>query len=164
MPSWFDLAWTSSTYDDIQLGPASEQNAPGTEAQEKTEDPEEERGEGEAEVAVPATTPMTTSMEAEGTGQILPVPEFATPSRLSPAATPPHPPASPDGFGTFETAIEATESTPSFADNSLAADAWGSPWAGVSEAADESTQETVDEWEVAKQQKARQDRKVVSQC
>lgn len=158
-----DLAWTSTTtYDDMKLGQASEQTMSGTEAQEKIEDAEE-RGE-EAEIAVPVTVPTSASMEVEETEHMSPVLGFATPSKLSPVATPPYPPPSPDGFGTFESAIEATTSTPSFAQDDLAADAWGSPWTSAPGAADRSTQDTVDDWEVAKEQKARQDRKVVSQC
>lgn len=72
---------------------------------------------------------------------------------------------SPDGFGSFESAlVEDTVPSPGFAVADAEADPWGSSaWAGTGdEASDEENERIVDEWERAKQEKARQDRHVVS--
>lgn len=69
---------------------------------------------------------------------------------------------SPDGFGTFESAVETEEVTsPGFAmTESLEDNAWGGAWAEETDG-ESKAEEPVDEWEVARRQKEAQDRKVV---
>lgn len=90
---------------------------------------------------------------------------------LPPASPPPHPPPehpagettptrpnSPDGFGTFETADAWTSSEPTLKTSSSLDNndsAWGATWAP-------EDQPRVDEWELAKLQKQKQDQHVVS--
>lgn len=68
-----------------------------------------------------------------------------------------------DAFGTFATPFDstskpfATDTTPE-----LEPDAWGSPWGGAEGEDEEQEATPVDEWEVARQQKAKLDRKIVS--
>ena len=69
-------------------------------------------------------------------------------------------PASPDGFGSFESGLpEETVPSPGFAVDSTESDPWGSAWADARPQLEED--EPADEWERAKQEKAKQDRKVV---
>lgn len=69
-------------------------------------------------------------------------------------------PPSPDGFGTFESGL--ADDTSAFTANDTDADPWGaSAWADAKQEADED-EPVVDEWERARQQKAKQDRRVVS--
>ena len=69
-------------------------------------------------------------------------------------------PPSPDGFGTFESGL--VEETPVFGTNNADADPWGaSAWAETKREEDDD-EPVVDEWERAKQEKAKQDRRVVS--
>ena len=69
-------------------------------------------------------------------------------------------PSSPDGFGTFESGL--TDDVAGFTVNSADADPWGaSAWADAKPSADEN-EPAEDEWERAKQEKAKQDRRVVS--
>ncbi|PIL25000.1 hypothetical protein GSI_12888 [Ganoderma sinense ZZ0214-1] len=67
-------------------------------------------------------------------------------------------PPSPDGFGTFESGL--AEEAPGFGVNDADADPWGaSAWADTKQEEDDD-EPVVDEWERAKQEKAKQDRRV----
>ncbi len=69
-------------------------------------------------------------------------------------------PPSPDGFGTFESGLG--EEAPGFGVNDADADPWGaSAWADTKQEEDDD-EPVMDEWERAKQEKAKQDRRVVS--
>ena len=71
-------------------------------------------------------------------------------------------PPSPDGFGSFESGLEEDAvRSPGFAVNAAEADPWGSSaWAESKPQEEEEV--AIDEWERAKQEKAKQDRRVVS--
>lgn len=156
-----DLAWNASTYDDIQLGPSSQNDPSDVQTEAKGNEEEQRLEEPKTNVPVIAQTPTA---EIEENGYISPVLDPASPSKHSPVTTPTLRPTSPDGFGTFTSALETVDSTNSFAQDDIAADTWGSAWESGPAAADEPPEQSVDEWEAAKQQKARLDRKVVSQC
>lgn len=76
-----------------------------------------------------------------------------------------------DGFGGFETGLDSSTepnaawlpSPETFAGTDAnGEDAWGSSWEGADTSVRESDEEPLDEWESARQQKAQQDRHVVS--
>ena len=71
-------------------------------------------------------------------------------------------PPSPDGFGSFESGFEADAAhSPGFTVNPAEADPWGSSaWTDANP--QEEDDAPIDEWERAKQEKEKQDRRVVS--
>lgn len=151
-----DLAWGASTYEGIQI-----RNTPTEENNElslPTPEPEEETTVASTPHSPHASTLEDTSLSqpspdlTEALASVVHSPGFSS----SPRST------SPDAFGTFETAATADDD-PAFAlrQNELEADTWGSAW-NAPKVNEESTDGAMDEWEVAKQQKAKQDRKVVS--
>ncbi|CAL1714803.1 unnamed protein product [Somion occarium] len=150
-----DLAWSSSTYEAIQIvkppqtiveedvGPSSPESVTDVQSTSPTVHVAEEPI-YESLNSSPGFNPL-----ALGPG---------SPSSLSDT---PHnsPPQSPDGFGSFTSAVEA-ESIPHLdVLPELEADAWGTAWASDKDNEVE-TEESVDEWEAARRQKEAQDRKV----
>ena len=165
-----DAGWGSSTYEGINLGKHSldseetpnAHDIPEVDDQQTTDDLE------------PAPT-------STGTVTRTPSPKFEPlPSSPPPSAAPLSPPArpvltheyevevnpvgnapgSPDAFGSFESGLpEDIEHSPGFAVGDTETDPWGSAWADSK--SQEVEEEPVDEWERARQEKAKQDKKVV---
>lgn len=87
----------------------------------------------------------------------------------APSPPPPSSPIpSPDTFGGFETAAHISDddtddrwSSPSFAPDAQTDDAWASAWAPEPAPASETDDEPSDEWDTARQQKAKMDQHVV---
>ncbi|KAH9935056.1 hypothetical protein B0H21DRAFT_894321 [Amylocystis lapponica] len=127
-----DLAWSSSTYDTIRIA--------------KTSD----------DLERPLSPSLSVSEDETG---------FACTAFTSPVVYSPDLsttlPSSPDVFGTFESAF-SSDDQPSYVleEKTLDADAWGSPWVNAAEESTNPKEAGVDEWEAAKEQKAKQDRKV----
>ncbi|KAI0629255.1 hypothetical protein C8Q77DRAFT_315572 [Trametes polyzona] len=152
-----DMAWGTSVYEGIPLGKTPTKEVPVEELPlpehltaegpdtDGTRDEELPPPIEDVHVPSPATTP-------------LPLPETASSESIEKLPEPATPP-SPDGFGSFETGLpEETVHSPGFALNDADADPWGaSAW---SSAPAEEPDEPVDEWERARQEKAKQDRRV----
>lgn len=156
-----DLAWGTSSYAGISIGktPEAESIADPLDAKSPTGDiPDAD--EPEDEDAGSVSTDVPTSERAKSPSPSPPPPEFT--SFGSQETTPElAAPPSPDGFGSFETAFtEDTAQSPGFALDEAVADPWGS--SAWSETQPEQEEEPVDEWERARQEKAKQDRRVVS--
>ncbi|KZT65737.1 hypothetical protein DAEQUDRAFT_759148 [Daedalea quercina L-15889] len=149
-----DLAWDSSTYDDIQIrNPASiavDDDVHAAEAQDVEEVPS---------VPVSPALPATTALDVYQTHEPSPpaareVLDVTVPLADAEALSLP---ADQDAFGTFESALVPDEDTAVALEASdVNVDAWGAAWAETKEA----EAEPVDEWEAARQRKAQQDRKV----
>ena len=147
--------WATSPYEDIKLGnPSSADHFP-TRGQEVLE-----TGLNPSPVlnhAVPgSTTPQEPAIDLRAT----------SPTLASPTTTDPE---SPDAFGTFETGLDSgvtsvdpwSESTAVESTESVESDPWTTPWVSSTENATEGHGRQVDEWEVAKRQKEKQDQHVV---
>ncbi|OJT09629.1 hypothetical protein TRAPUB_13882 [Trametes pubescens] len=152
-----DLAWGTSSYAGISFGktPEAESTAGPLNAKSPTGDiPEAD--EPEDEDAGSVSTDIPTSERTKSPSP--PSPEstsFESQEATPELAAPP----SPDGFGSFETAFtEETAQSPGFALDEAVADPWGS--SAWSETQPEQEEEPVDEWERARQEKAKQDRRV----
>ena len=171
-----DLAWGSSTYDDIKIGRSQsipvhgESNLPEeqeTGEQGAEEQPEEEdRTEEQAAEERRPSPPASPAVEVDEDARKLPSP---TEKQILPGNIPLVdaevlvPPVDNDAFGTFESALVPDEDAAvALEESDLNADTWGSAWANDTEASDASQTEPVDEWEAARQRKAQQDRRVVS--
>jgi hypothetical protein len=159
LPSWH------SPYDDIPLGKSSV-SLPDT-----TEVPETHSDDGDEQEDVPDPEPEPAHEPAPELAPESPVEPPFEPPVSSPVLPPNSPPGSPDAFGTFETGLDDLPSTSddpwspsrgSFVPDSTDA-AWGTAWAPSDvKQPTEDVPEVVDEWEAAKQQKALQDKHVVS--
>ncbi|EIW58735.1 uncharacterized protein TRAVEDRAFT_72219 [Trametes versicolor FP-101664 SS1] len=154
-----DLAWGTSSYAGISIGktPEAESIADPLDAKSPTGDiPDAD--EPEDEDAGSVSTDVPTSERAKSPSPSPPPPEstsFGSQETTPELAAPP----SPDGFGSFETAFtEDTAQSPGFALDEAVADPWGS--SAWSETQPEQEEEPVDEWERARQEKAKQDRRV----
>ncbi|KAI0080133.1 hypothetical protein K474DRAFT_1769602 [Panus rudis PR-1116 ss-1] len=154
-----DLAWTSSTYEDIQLGkPAvvSEEEevgqihpSPDSPAHSTEEEPSSPLGVDYQALGVLPEPPSTTS-ELSHTDS----------DKTENQIRPPSPDG--DGFGSFESAVEGNEVDvhPDSLDvpPDLAENAWGSAWASESKDSESSEEPPVlDEWEQAKLEKEKLD-------
>ncbi|CCL99669.1 uncharacterized protein FIBRA_01690 [Fibroporia radiculosa] len=144
-----DLAWSTSTVQDIQLG-------------KPADTPQTEEEEDEVLGVLPAPSLYAAEIEVvkeEYFPSTLPVEEevLAT-AALSPVFAPPSPTPDQDGFGTFESAVSPNANTPISVEHSEHhVDEWGAAWASAPPAAQD---EPEDEWETATRQKAQQDRRV----
>lgn len=157
-PSWH------SPYDDLPLGKASSSPPPTSDMPEDAEEASEDEEEQEQVEPEPEPEP-----EHEFAVEPPTEPPFEAP--LASSISPPlSPPGTPDAFGTFESGLDDlpptsdpwTPSHAAFAPDS-ADSAWGTAWAPPDEQErDEEAPAVVDEWEAAKQQKAMQDKHVVS--
>ena len=163
-----DAGWGPSTYEGISFGKSSPQvEAVATESLDPTgqeTDANDGVEEGE-DVVQDAAFPSPSPIE-------LPSSVFKPPL-TSPTSDPisvqgyeavvvPVAPPSPDGFGSFESGFDAdTAHSPGYAVNSAEADPWGSSaWTDANP--QEEDDAPIDEWERAKQEKEKQDRRVVS--
>jgi len=150
--------WATSPYEDIKLeNPPTSDHIP-------TRDREVlETGSNPSPVlnyAVPrSTTPQEGAIDIRATS-----PTLASPT--------PSEPGSPDGFGTFETGLdsgvtsvdpwsESGVATTVESTESIESDPWNPGWGSGTENAAEEHGQQVDEWEVAKRQKEKQDQHVV---
>jgi hypothetical protein len=145
-----DLAWGTSSYEDIALG--------------------------KAEVEPVADRPLSPTLEEESSSDPkLSSPELTREDSIVSANLHTSPPnlsernsrsTSPDrdGFGTFEDAlnVENVPHSPKLSPAFDEGEAWGSPWANAPpEAEDHDVAESADEWEVARRNKERLDKVVV---
>ncbi|KIP09992.1 hypothetical protein PHLGIDRAFT_125828 [Phlebiopsis gigantea 11061_1 CR5-6] len=140
-----DLAWGTSTYEDIGLG------------KRKSSTPDEDKNSEVDEEPVDDEGVSTKSGPIE---PIATLDNLRTHSPESPQAE--SPPSSPDqdGFGTFEDATAFDDVTvASRTSTGLEEEPWSSPWAGVPAPAEEEKQ-PIDEWEVARRTQERLDRLV----
>ena len=155
-----DLAWGASAYDDTAQKSPYEALGQETTKQESIPEEPEEDGESTDKPSTESTasTPSSRPPSPPAVTEDIRVEQFPASE-----AQPPSPDV--DGFGTFETAEDheshayAADATPD-----MEADAWGSPWGAGQDAANEDTEERVDEWEVARQQKEKLDKKIVCTC
>ncbi|KAI0367035.1 hypothetical protein BV20DRAFT_612792 [Pilatotrama ljubarskyi] len=142
-----DLAWGSSTYEGISFGGTATEGTPESKV-------DEVGSQEEAFVAPFEDVSPPSPVHAPSPPPAKPdVPE-AYEDILEATL-----PASPDGFGSFETGLpEEALHSPGLALDAADADPWGSSaWAS---AEPEVSEEPVDEWERARQEKAKQDRRV----
>ncbi|KAF9820628.1 hypothetical protein IEO21_01331 [Rhodonia placenta] len=151
-----DLAWsTTSKYESIQIGQSpgvqTEQEPPSLQTEER--------------LCTPSPPPSPRSLSPGTPASVTASPErtnIIAVSLQSPEFDPPPTSADLDGgFGTFESAIVPDEEDETALETSdVTADAWGTAWAASEETETDTTAQQVDEWEVAKQQKAKRDRRV----
>ncbi|KAI0352333.1 hypothetical protein OH77DRAFT_1428630 [Trametes cingulata] len=147
-----DLAWGSSTYEGISIA-----RPPVEDAVAPTSKPEEEEL-AEEEAFVNPFKDVSPAPPSPVRGSCPPAAELAIPEAHEdvPEVVVP---ASPDGFGSFETALpEETLHSPGLSLDTVDADPWGS--AAWDSAQPEVSEEPVDEWERARQEKAKQDRRL----
>lgn len=148
-----DLVWEPpSNFSDIQLG-KSEPLAEEADVRDDESSPPEDDDEDDS------SPPSPTEHHDTPEGKYV----ESLPSR---SPSPPPDPRSPspdvDGFGTFASALDADDVEHSATiPQDIEADAWGSPWAGAAEEEDREEEPKVDEWELARRQKEKLDRKVV---
>lgn len=151
-----DLAWDASTSHDVQTDSGYDTAEVALPASEDVPHLEKDDEESSAKSSPITPEPLSTSRPPSPPldhQDVVTVDQF--PTSDSPSSSP-----EADAFGTFETAFDSgskpfnSEVTPE-----LDADAWGSPWVGGPGEESEDTQ--VDEWETARQQKAKLDRKIV---
>ncbi|CDO73263.1 hypothetical protein BN946_scf185008.g25 [Trametes cinnabarina] len=145
-----DLAWGSSVYESIPIGKTPVEEVPAATA----------AAEDAYEVQEPADEhPVLPAEEAHTPGAVSSLP----PSSTLPEAYEVKPelvvPPSPDGFGSFETGVADTNAvSPKF---SLEDDPWAAPsWAETEACSPESPDEPVDEWERARREKLKMDKRV----
>ncbi|OCH87508.1 hypothetical protein OBBRIDRAFT_889717 [Obba rivulosa] len=147
-----DLAWKTSTYEDIQIAkpPEPEPSPSPPEGDDALASPVSER---------PATP--TLDIDLHTAERELSPPVRSGSPMFIPKDSIPTPPDSPDAFGTFTSGFTAEQPASAFSQKDFAEDAWSSPWASAdSEAQASQETEPLDEWEAARQQKAKQDRRV----
>ena len=153
-----DLAWGASTYAHAQTDSGYETADPPTVAEE-SELPTQMDEVTPVDDEIPAVTddlsihrsPSPPSARQDASQDDI----------LSPDVRPPSPET--DAFGTFETATFDTVSKHHNSDvvPDMDADAWGTPWVAEQETEDKSA--PVDEWEIARRQKEKLDKKIVSE-
>ncbi|KAI0820839.1 hypothetical protein BC628DRAFT_1422673 [Trametes gibbosa] len=153
-----DLAWGTSVYEGISLGKtpsvAPAEDTVGAQSLVKSTlhvERSQEEDETPPSKQSPSPERPSSSLAQSPSSAVTPVPT----EEDSGPITPP----SPDGFGSFETGFQeetATES-PGFSLNAADEDPWAaSAWTDTAEKSEES----LDEWERARQEKAKQDRRV----
>lgn len=152
-----DLAWAPETvYSDIQISRSvSNETQPEDELSLPTSNDSDAEGERREENmaagfrSVDDNQPASPALDEHVTAR------SSTPLSRS---------SSPDGFGTFETGIEEDiKPLHTSMEQDLKDGAWSSPWVGTGTAEEEQEEQKVDEWEAARRQKERLDRKIVSQ-
>ncbi|GBE86369.1 hypothetical protein SCP_0902480 [Sparassis crispa] len=148
-----DLAWGASTYEGIDIKSPLPVDAPS-----QPVDDEAETVVGSAPQSLhlhapeEISSPPSSALHAESSSSV-----------LSPSLPIASLPDSSDAFGSFESAFISTaedHSPHDFDSEEVGADAWGSAWANTDRDQAENKSAQVDEWEEAKKQKARQDRRV----
>ena len=158
-----DAGWGPSTYEGISFGTSS------VEIEEKTDVVAAPAPNERDDDAVRTSSPGSSSLSPPSSPSYLPASSSPPPSadtiqiQSYEVAVEGVAPPSPDGFGGFESGL-AEESTPSpgFQLNDAESDPWGpSAWADTKAEREEDEEEVIDEWERAKQEKAKQDRHVV---
>ncbi|KAH9888850.1 hypothetical protein C8Q73DRAFT_793852 [Cubamyces lactineus] len=149
-----DMAWGSSVYEGITLGKAPDEEKPSADIASAVEDEEDEEKCYDELPQEPATARTPTPGRA--TPSPPPAPVLPDPLEIAPElAAPP----SPDGFGSFEVGVvDEVAKSPSFALSGVEDDPWGATaW---TESKEEVADEPLDEWERARQEKLKQDRRV----
>ena len=151
-----DLAWGSSVYEGITLGKTPDEQKPASDIIPVVEGEEDQEQ-------------CYDELPQEPAPERMPTPDRTTPSP-PPASVLPDShetapelaaPPSPDGFGSFEVGmIDEVTKSPGFAVNGVEDDPWGA--AAWTEPKEEAVDEPLDEWERARQEKLKQDRRVVS--
>lgn len=145
-----DLAWTAdSVYHDIQI-----RSSPSQEPEDESSAPTSTASDvGEESREKPSSTILTVVDDIQLTSPALEVLQLTSPLSRSP---------SPDGFGTFESGIETAKSPViTSLSRDIEEDAWSSPWMGTEETDREEADGKVDEWESARREKEKLDRKIV---
>jgi hypothetical protein len=147
--------WEPSTYEGIPISKSTvlDQPSPPHPPSPKEEEP------------VPNLPPLPDEQPPVS----LPIPDVIIDDHQSPPPTPKlsnlSPPASPNAFGSFESADADADADTSWTDNvptaPLVAGEWGSAWAGPPAPEEKTRDEPEDEWEIAKRKKEEQDRHVV---
>ncbi|OSD03075.1 hypothetical protein PYCCODRAFT_1410043 [Trametes coccinea BRFM310] len=144
-----DLAWGSSVYETIAIGktPVEEEPPATPEDAPEAEEPPDEQSVSPVEQA---HTPGPTT-PSPPPAPVLPDAYEVTPELVAPP--------SPDGFGSFETGLsEQSAASPGFP---VEDDPWAaSAWADTKAVQPETPEEPVDEWERARQEKLKLDRRV----
>ncbi|RDX54284.1 hypothetical protein OH76DRAFT_1461862 [Lentinus brumalis] len=155
-----DAGWGPSTYEGISLGKPSAQEK----VAEATDSTKHDDGTPDGAV-IPITSPPATEPVPSPTTQ-LPSPPSSPPASPEPipvvnyeAAVAQVAPPSPDGFGSFESGLEEDAHSPGLAVDDTEADPWGSSAWGDTKL-EEEEEAPLDEWERAKREKAKQDRRV----
>ncbi|KAL4254833.1 hypothetical protein ABKN59_004663 [Abortiporus biennis] len=144
-----DVAWGTSTYEGIQIGktlPPQDEDAKTVVPSEEEEDevPTHSFNDVEPIPRFPSRSPSPIS-----------TPAISVPDTIETTSS-----TSPDVFGGFASASE-TSDTPALKAPDLDADAWGSAWASESDDVHRSdSNDAVDEWEAAKQEREKLDRVV----
>ena len=148
-----DLAWGTSTYEDITLGKAEAAPVP--------DQPAITVSEQEASVADEGAEHSTPELSlADSLGS---VDRHSSPHSVSEHNSRSVSPDN-DGFGTFEDALiadaapQSSKFSPAFEDEG---ETWGSPWAAAPAEEEDEEAEPADEWEIARRNKERMDRVVV---
>ena len=155
-----DAGWGSSTYEGITLGKLSPQEHAARDLEEETHFDAAGPAEGVAAPSTPSPQfqPLPSSPPPPTTPTPPPQPTLTHVYEIDVGPVEPTPP-SPDAFGSFASGLsEDTVPSPAFAVNTTESDPWGSAWA---DAKPQQEEEPPDEWERAKQEKAKQDRRVV---
>ncbi|KAI0331445.1 hypothetical protein GY45DRAFT_1360805 [Cubamyces sp. BRFM 1775] len=153
-----DLAWGSSVYEGITLGKVPDEEKPAADDAAAVEVDEDEGKDEEncydelPQESVPERTPTPDrATPSPPTAPVLPSSHEIAPELAAPP--------SPDGFGSFEVgAVDEVAKSPGFAINGVEDDPWGATaW---TESKEEAVDEPLDEWERARQEKLKQDRRV----
>ncbi|KAI0693180.1 hypothetical protein C8T65DRAFT_833762 [Cerioporus squamosus] len=149
-----DAGWGPSTYEGITLGKPSVEE----EAAEAAKSAEQEDEDTADSIPSPSAIELPSSLFKPTSASPEPVPVLTYESAVAQVAPP-----SPDGFGSFESGLEeAAVHSPGLAVDDTEADPWGSSaWADTKLQEEEIA--PLDEWERAKQEKAKQDRRVPPQ-
>ncbi|KAF7790032.1 hypothetical protein EIP86_000981 [Pleurotus ostreatoroseus] len=155
-----DLAWGASTYPETDTRLDSGYQT--TETTEATAD-EETREDTEEDVKAAESSPSGSPKSLSATPPLSPSPVDRQDTPVEEPPTSETRTSSPEGdaFGTFATPFDSS-SKPLSSDITpeLEPDAWGSPWSGGGGEGEESESAKVDEWEAARQQKEKLDRKI----
>lgn len=162
-----DLAWSAdTTFQDIPIQMSIESEVVHTPSvplsQDSEEEPEDDDQEDDStDHAEPQNDAIPLSAPA------IPSTPFA--SELETGLKPPlsSPPLSrspsPDGFGTFESGFETTSGVAvgSLSPGIAEEEDWGSPWVGTAREDETGESKPVDDWEAARQQKEKLDKRIV---
>jgi hypothetical protein len=154
--------WATSPYEDIKLGTTSSDEIiqePSTGEPEIIVTQDDHSSVATPHVSTPPRSPSPKSVENES--------RLASPAPPSPVSLGS---ASPDGFGTFETGLDADDTdvdpwsksvVPLDSFENATADPWTPSWGATDSTITETGADGPDEWEAAKRQKERQDQHVV---
>ena len=161
-----DAGWGAATYEGISLGKLSVDIAEpvaasgdDSESVEKTPTDDVEHalsgGETVSSTPSPKFEPLPSSPPPPPTPPLQPL-EPVLPHDLEAEVNPAvFAPASPDAFGSFASGLpEDASPSPGFAVDNTESDPWGSAWADANPQQEEE-EEVADEWERAKQEKAK---------